>query len=81
MRLMDVAVRDLRAKAQGLPTAQGNEWLRDFLSYKEINTHPTVMEIRADLEEQSQKQKEAKAALQMTGNAPPDAAEDGLMVA
>ena len=79
LRLMDVAVRELRDKAHSLPTAQGNEWLRDFLSYKEINTHPTVMEIRADLEEQAVKQKEAKAAQQMLGQAPPEPADDGLL--
>ena len=43
LALMDVAVRDLRAKAQGLLTAQATR-PRDFL--QEINTHPTVMEIR-----------------------------------
>jgi len=76
LRLIDIAVRDLRAKAHSLPTAQGNEWLRDFLSYKEINTHPTVLEIRADLEEQAQKQKEAKAAAAMHSGVP-EADPDG----
>ena len=61
LRLIDVAIRELRGRAQALPTAAGNEWLRDFLAHKEINTAPGVLQIR-DLEAAAQKQKEQKEA-------------------
>jgi len=66
MRLIDEAIKELRARAQSLPTASGNEFLRDFLAYHEVCTHPTVMEIRKELETAAQKvkeQKEAKVAM------------------
>jgi DNA repair exonuclease SbcCD ATPase subunit len=62
LRLVDVAIKELRQRAQALPTAIGNEWLRDFLAHKEINTPPTVTEIRKELEAAAQQQKEQKAA-------------------
>lgn len=58
LRLIDISLRDLRARAESLPTAAGNEWLRDFLQPKVVNTHPSVHEIRRDIEVASQKQKE-----------------------
>lgn len=61
LRLVDVSIKELRARAESLPTATGNEWLRDFLAYKCVQGHPTVTELRKDLEAAAQKQKEQKA--------------------
>jgi len=62
LRLIDISLKDLYQRANALPTAAGNEWLRDFLQPKVITSHPSVMELRKELEVAAQKQKEAKEA-------------------
>lgn len=62
LRLIDVSIKELRMRALSLPTATGNEWLRDFLAYKEIVSHPTVTELRKEIEAHAQKVKEQKEA-------------------
>ena len=61
LRLIDIAIKDLHNRASVLPTASGNEWLRDFLEPKQVNEHPNVFELRKELESAAQKAKEAKA--------------------
>jgi len=68
LRLIDNAMKDLRERACQLPTAQGNEWLRDFLAYREINTEPSVTAIRKELETAAQKVKEQKEAKSVMGD-------------
>jgi len=65
LRLVDVQIRDLYERAEALPTASGNEWLRDFLQPREIQTHPNVVEVRKELDAAAQKQREAKEAKAM----------------
>lgn len=65
LRLLDVAVKELHARAGSLPTAAGNEWLRDFLQPKVVTSHPNVTELRKELEAAAQKQKEQKEAKAM----------------
>ena len=62
LRLIDVSIKELRQRAQSLPTASGNEWLRDFLQAKEIVSHPTTTELRKEIEAHAQKVKEQKEA-------------------
>jgi len=62
LRLIDVSIKELYMRANVLPTAAGNEWLRDFLTPKVVTSHPSVTEIRKELEAAAQKQKEAKEA-------------------
>ena len=68
LRHIDVALKELRQRAESLPTASGNEWLRDFLRPHEVVSGVTVVEIRRELEAAAQKQKEAKEAKQMAGD-------------
>ena len=70
LRLIDVQLKELYARANILPTASSNEWLRDFLRPKEVGSRggvalPNVIEIRRELEAAAQKQKEAKEAKAM----------------
>jgi len=65
LRLIDTQVKELRQRAEALPTAAGNEWLRDFLKPKEVRVHPNVVELRKELEAAAQKQKEAQEAKRM----------------
>ena len=76
LRLIDVAIKTLRERAESLPTASGNEWLRDFLAYQEVATHPTVTEIRKELETAAQKVKEQKEAKQMLAAASASGEDD-----
>jgi len=62
LRVTDSAIRNLRLRAEALPTATGNEWLRDFLRPSEVLAHVAVTEVRKELEASAQKQKEAKEA-------------------
>jgi len=69
LRQCDEAIKELRARVMSLPTASGNEWLRDFLAHKEVVTYPTVIEIRKELESAAQKVKEQKEAKAVMGEA------------
>ena len=63
LRLIDERIKELHQRAETLPTAAGNEWLRDFLRPKEVvSDHPSVTELRRELEVAAQKQREAKEA-------------------
>lgn len=74
LRLIDVAIRELHLRASSLPTAAGNEWLRDFLLPKTVSSHPTVTELRKELEAAAQKQKEQKEAKSQETNGQEDTA-------
>ena len=63
LRLIDIQVREMHLRAATLPTAAGNEWLRDFLKPKVIvEPRVSVLETRKELEAAAQKQKEMKEA-------------------
>lgn len=67
LKNIDTAIKELSSRARALPTATGNEWLRDFLAFKEVVVHPTVTEVRKELETAAQKVKEQKEAKSMMG--------------
>lgn len=46
LRLVDVAIKELYNRAAAIPTASGNEWLRDFLEPKAVVEHPNVRSSR-----------------------------------
>lgn len=77
--MIDVAIKELRARAQALPTASSNEWLRDFLTYHEVNQGQTVTEIRKELETAAQKVKEQKEAKSVMGGGEQPAAESNQL--
>ena len=81
LRLIDVAIKELRSRAESLPTASGNEWLRDFLAYHEVVSHPTVTEIRKELETAAQKVKEQKEAKIVMGEGGGESAAAPLSLA